>query len=147
MKHKINPYLKWGCFTPIAIIISLIIALYLFDKIVPSTARRSLPQSAAGIQEFYSSSWNGDYVRCIKARLTEADLSIYAKKLGINDQFDPIANTDIASTINMGFLDAPAWWTPPLASRTTYFQSKQNSHYLEILKYSEGYVYYVSTSW
>lgn len=147
MKCKINPYIKWGCLTPIAIIISVILAIYLLDTFLPSTARRALPKSATEIQEYYSDSWNGDYLRCIKARLPEADFPVYAKKLGLNEQFDPIAHVDIASTLNMGFSDAPAWWTPPVASRTTYFQFIPSNDFLQILNYSGGYAYFVSTSW
>ena len=147
MKRKINPYLKWGCLTPIGVIISMILAIYLLGNFLPSKIRRALPKSATEIQEYYSDSWNGDYLRCLKARLPENDFPIYAKNLGLNEQFDPIANADISSVINMSCSDTLAWWTPPPASRTTFFKFEPTNDFLEIISYSEGYAYYVSASW
>lgn len=113
---------------------------------MPSTARRSLPESATDVQEHYSDSWNGDYVRCIKARLPEIDLPLYAKKLGLSERFDPAAHHDIANLIDISF-DGPDWWTPPPATQTTYFGYERGDDFLQVLKYSSGYVYFVSTSW
>lgn len=113
---------------------------------MPSAARRALPGSATDVREYYSDSWNGDYVRCVRARLPEADLPLYAKHLGLTERFDPVAHASIASMINMSF-DGPDWWTPPQAGPTTYFQHKRGDDFLEVLKFSEGYAYFVSTSW
>ena len=113
---------------------------------MPSIARRSLPKSAIDVQEYYSDSWNGDYVRCLKAKLPEADFPLYAKTLGLTASFDPVAHSDIASMINMRF-DGPDWWTPPPAEQTTYFRHKLGDDFIQVLKYSSGHAYFVSTSW
>ncbi len=141
-----NPWLKWGCLTPIAAILALILAICLLDAFMPSAARRALPGSATVVQEYYSDSWNGDYVRCVRAKLPEADFPLYAKHLGLTERFDPVAHADITNMINMSF-DVPDWWAPPQAGPTTYFQYKRGDDFLEVLKFSEGYVYFVSTSW
>lgn len=146
VKWKINPWLMWGCLTPIAVILALILGLFLLDAFLPSAARRALPDSATDVQEYYSDSWNGDYVRCVRAKLPETDFPLYAKNLGLTERFDPVAHTDIASMINIG-VGGPAWWTPPSAGPTTYFQHKRDDDFLQVLKYSGGYAYFVSTSW
>jgi hypothetical protein len=147
VKRKLNPRLKWGCLTPFAVFLALILGVYLLDTFVPSAARRALADSATDVQEYYSGSWNGDYVRCLRAKLPEADFPLYAKNLGLTDRFDPVAHADIESMINIGFGDSPAWWTPPVAGPTTYFQHKRGDDFLQVLKFSDGYAFFVSTSW
>lgn len=146
MKRKINPWFKWGCLTPIAVILVLILTAFLTDALIPSNARRALPKSATDVREYYSDSWNSDYVRCVKAKLPEPDYPLYAKNLGLTERFDPVAHVDIASMINMGIGGAPKWWTPHAAGPTTYFQHKRADS-LQVLKYSSGYAYFVSASW
>ena len=99
VKRKINPWLKWGCLTPIAVILALILGVYLLDTFMPSAARRALPNSATEVQEYYSDSWNGDYVRCVRAKMPEADFPLYAKNLGLTERFDRVAHADIALSL------------------------------------------------
>lgn len=126
--------------------LALILAVFLMDSFIPSAAKQALPTSATEVQEYYSGSWNGDYVRLLRAKVPETDCPLYAKNLGLIVRFDPAAHAQIASTINMGFGDAPSWWTPPVADRTTYFEHKHKDAF-RVLKYSAGYAYFVSTSW
>jgi len=139
---KEYPWLKWGCLIPI---VGLFV-LFALDVFMPSAARRALPSSAMEVQEFYSDSWNGDYVRCLRAKLPEADFPLFAKHLGLSEHFDPVKDADIASMINMSF-GGPDWWRPPQAGPTTYFKYKRGNDFLEVLNYSEGYAYFVSTAW
>lgn len=84
-----NPFLKWGCLIPLAAVVFLLIGVTVADKILPSGARKALPRSASDVREYYSGSWNGDYARCIKAKLPEADVANYARNLGLTTRFDP----------------------------------------------------------
>lgn len=145
MKKKIPPWLKWGCLTPIVAIVALVLVAYVADFFIPSAARKALPPSATEVQEFYTG--RIDFVRCLKARLPDTDFPVYARSLGLTQQFDPAGDTDAARYLNMGFDEAPIWWTPPMADRTTYFQYKRGRDRVEVLKYGGGYVYYMVQAW
>ncbi|HEY5742081.1 MAG TPA: hypothetical protein VIS99_06020, partial [Terrimicrobiaceae bacterium] len=54
---------KLGCLVPLAGIVALVLPLI----------RRALPSSASEIQEYYDDSWNGDFVRLVKAPLPATD--------------------------------------------------------------------------
>ena len=130
-----------------SVITIFILAACPLDSIFLSSARKALPDSATEVQEFYSGSWNGDYARCLKAKLPEADYPLFAKNLGLTEHFDARSNAEIASIINMGVDDAPKWWAPPAATSTTYALFKRGQKGLRVLKYSEGRAYLLSTSW
>lgn len=145
--RRLKKALKWGCLIPLVLIFAIISALFVADRFIPSSASRALPASASEIQEYYSDSWNGDYVRCIKAKLPEAEVSTYASHLGLTHKFDPANDAIKESTINIGFGDAPIWWNPPRASQTTFFNDEKGHEFVQVLKYSEGYVYFLSLAW
>ena len=144
---KISRGVKWGCIAPVVGVLSLIAFLYLLDTFMPSAAGRALPESANDIQEYYSDSWNGDFVRLVKARLPEGDYEEYAKALNLSTRFDDSKHADIRSTIDIGAGDAPAWWDPPRSSSTTYFDHVKGDDYVQTLKYSDGTVYLFIVSW
>ena len=144
---KISRGVKWGCIVPVVSGLSLIAILYLLDTFMPSAARRALPKSATDIQEYYSDSWNGDFVRLIKARLPKDDYEEYAKALDLSTRFDESTHADIRSMIDIGAGDAPAWWDPPPSSSTTYFDHVRGDDYVKTLKYSNGTVYLFIGSW
>jgi hypothetical protein len=103
VKQKVNPWLKWGCLTPVAVAFALFLGVYLLDTFMPSGAGRALPESATEVQEYYRDSWNGDYVRCLRAKLPEADFPLYAKNLGLTERFDPAAKSKPRNVPNWGF--------------------------------------------
>ena len=113
----------------------------------PSAGRRALPASAIDIQEYYSGTWNGDFVRLIKARLPLEDYDAYAKALKLYERFDATKHAEIKSMIEIGIGGAPGWWDPPRASATTYFKHVKGDQYVQALNYSNGTVYYLITSW
>lgn len=137
---------KLGCLVPLAGIVALVLPLILLDAVVPSSARRALPSSASEIQEYYDDSWNGDFVRLVKAPLPATDYAEYARRLGLSARFDPTLHHDIASYVNMGIVDA-AWWDPSGATTNTYFDYKKGDDYLQVLSYKDGYVYFKTVSW
>jgi hypothetical protein len=139
--------MKWGCIAPVICLLLVVVAILLVDAIVPSGPRRALPKSASDIQEYYSDSWNGDFVRIIKAKLPEKDYVDYANELKIPFSFDASKHEDIRSMIDMGAGDAPSWWNPPSASETTFFDHVKGDDYVKSLKYSNGTVYLFIASW
>ena len=145
MKQKINPWLKWGCLTPIALFFALILGVILLDAYMPSPDRRALPGSASEVQEYHSSSWNGDFLRCIKAKLPESNFPTFARNLGLTQRFDPVRHAHIAHRINVGVSHEVAWFTPPLAGPKTYFKYDPSRQSLMVLTFSDGYVYYLAT--
>lgn len=148
MKRRlVHPAVKWGCLLPLITAVVLICGVLLLDRFIPSAARRKLPASATQIQEYYSNCWNGDFVRLIKAKLPRQEYAKYAGSLNLASLYDPAIRQDMEGTINMGIGDAPSWWNPPTASGTTYFEYKKGNDCLQVLSYSNGYVYYLVTSW
>jgi hypothetical protein len=86
-------------------------------------------------------------LRLIKAKLPEADYEDYAKALGLTNRFDASKHGDIRNTIEMGVGGAPVWWNPPGASETTLFDHIKGDDYVQILRYSNGTVYFLVFSW
>jgi hypothetical protein len=144
---KISRRVKWGCVAPVVGVLALVAILYLLDAFMPSAARRALPGSATDIQEYYSGSWNGDFVRLLKARLPEGDYEEYAKALKLTTRFDEAKHADIRSMIDISSGDAPAWWDPPRSSGTTCFEHVKDDDWVRTLKYSDGTVYLLILSW
>lgn len=144
---KISRGVKWGCIAPGVGVPLLFVALLLLDTYLPSGVRRALPESATDIQEYYSDSWNGDFVRLLKARMSEEAYGDYAKALGLVTRFDESKHADIRSSIDMGAGGAPSWWDPPRSSDTTYFKHLKGDDFVKTLKYSNGTVYVFITSW
>lgn len=139
--------IKWGCLAPTAFVILLILGCMLVDEVVPSQARRALPGSASDVQEYYSDSWNGDFIRLIKAKLPRKDYEEYARVLGLTERFDPIKHAEIKSMIGIGAGDAPDWWNPPMTRDTTFFEHVKGDDNVRALNYSNGSVFYLMTSW
>ncbi|EDY16070.1 hypothetical protein CfE428DRAFT_6395 [Chthoniobacter flavus Ellin428] len=145
MRRNLNPLLKWGCLIPLGVVLPLVFAAMALDRFLPSAARRALPASASDVQEYYSGTV--DYVRCLKAKLPEGDVVLYARNLNLTSRFDPVEDAKIASMVNIGIGDAPKWWNPPSASASSYFRYAPGKERVEVLRYSNGYVYYLVTAW
>ena len=125
-----------------------LVALFVVDDIVPSAARRALPDSADSVREYYSDAWiNPDFVRLVKAELPSEDYPRFATALGLTQRFDPVIHGDMRSTLEMGIGDAPEWWDPPSATTTTYFDHVEGGEFVEVLRYNNGTVYYLVSSW
>lgn len=144
---RLSRGVKWGCITPVVGLLLLISVGLLYDKFMPSNEHRALPKSATDIQEYYSDSWNGDFLRVIKAKLPEKDYEAYAKALSMTTKFDESVHKEIRSMIDIGAGDAPVWWDPPRASGTTYFEHIRGSDRVQTLKYSNGAVYLLIVRW
>ncbi|MEI6071520.1 MAG: hypothetical protein WCS31_06990 [Verrucomicrobiae bacterium] len=146
MSRPLHPGVKWGCLVPIVPILIAIVGVVLLNRFTPSAPRSKLPPSATDIQEYYSVSGNGDFVRLIKAKMPQQEYPEYARRLQLVTIFDPATHRNLESMINIGIGGAPPWWNPPKASKTTYFENNK-SDYLQVLSYSNGYVYYLVASW
>jgi hypothetical protein len=117
-----HPGIKWGCLVFLAVVVMVVAVIFIHDTSVPSSARRALPKSAANIREYYSDSWNGDFIRLIRADLRGWDDYIaYAKTLGFSERYSKVKHADIKTIIGMGAGNAPGWWTPPPVDENTFF--------------------------
>jgi len=144
---KIPPAVKWGFGIPVIGFLALLSGFYIVDTAMPSNARRALPQSATHVQEYYSDSWNGDFVRLIRADLPEKDYEEYAKRLNLSLRYDETRHKEIRSLIEIGAGEAPDWWNPPRASATTFFKYTKGNDHVQSLNFKDGKVYYLITSW
>ncbi len=148
MARKINPWLKWGCLTPILAVVALFTAAYVWDKFVPSSVRRALPESASEVQEFYHESGNGDFSRFLKAKLPESDVPLYAKHLGLSARFDPkvVGGRSLDSFV-IALPEIKSWWNPPAENASTYINYDPGHDLIESLRYADGYVYFHASAW
>ncbi len=139
---------SWGCGGLVIFFILLSGTNYLYNVLIPSKARRALPESASHIQEYFSGGWNSDFLRLIKAKLPKEDYEKYAESLGLTKHFDESKNgKKLRALLNMLFGGDQDWWDPPDASKTTYYDYVKERDYIEALKYSNGTIYYFATSW
>ena len=136
---------KWGCLAPVLIFGPLILVVLSLDSLIPSAARKALPSGAMDVQEYYSGCV--DFVRCLKAALPEEQYPLYAKNLGLQERFDPAMHAKFAPAIDLGVGGAPSWWNPPSASSTTYFEYTEGKQSICVLKYANGHVYFMASSW
>ena len=141
----ISRKLRWGCLAPLVAFIALIVGGFLVDYFMPSAAERALPSSAKNIQTYFSGF--NDFARLIKADILPEDYSTYAAALNLTERFDPSLHADIETMLNIGVGDAPAWWNPPKASETTYFEHTKGDDYLRYLKIADGRIYHLTLSW
>ena len=137
---------KYGCVVPVVLVIALGLAIWVLDNVVPSSAVRALPASASGVREYYHDNFTGDYVRVVKANMTESDYQTYARSLGLTERFDPTRDSDIESSIGAR-LCGEVWWDPPSPSESTYFRHTRGEEHMQSLRFANGAAYFLSFSW
>ncbi len=131
-------------------VVLVVVATVIVYRYIPSAARRALPESAREVQEFYDTAFGGDYVRCIKAKLPEADFPVYARNLGLRRSFISSEHEGRGRRfVNIQVSWAPAWWDPPRGEPGIdwYYDQDPNVPVNEDLTWSNGYVYYLAFSW
>ncbi len=139
---------KIGYLVSITILLCVLCFFVIFFlNMLPSSAKKSLPHTASEIQEYYYCAGNGDFVRCIKAKLPESDVYKFAQNLDLKMQYNPTVYFDYKNVLNMGFSDSPSWWLAVPVNKSTFFNYTQGDDYLAVLNYSKGYVYYMVTTW
>ena len=103
--------MKRGCLIATLAVMGAIIALVLFDWMMPSAQMRALPKTATDKQEYFQGF--NDYVRLIKDSLPAEDYEKYAKNLGMTKR---LGSGELSRKyVNLGHGDAPEWWDPPRA--------------------------------
>jgi hypothetical protein len=137
---------KFGCVVPLILVIALGLASWVMDNVVSSSAIRALPASASGVREYYHDNFTGDYVRVVKANMTESDYHTYARSLGLTQRFDPARDDDFRPSIE-AHLCGEAWWDPPNASSGTYFRHTRGKERMQSLRFTHGTAYFLSCSW
>jgi len=147
-KMKTSSVAKWGCLTPIILLVLLHVVGYVGMEIKTSKGKKALPSSATNVEEFLSHGFIGtDHGRLLKADLPEESYSEYAQSLDLTTCYDSETHSKIESILNMSFGGSPAWWNPPVVDGNTYFDYIEGDDHLRVLRYFEGSVYYLKLSW
>ena len=148
-KERMNDtpkYIKWGCQLPVAILALLVLLVLFHDFLMPSTVWWKLPFSASEVDEYYDDSWNGDFIRVLKAKLPPEDYERFAASLGLTTKYDPIVHSEIYNDLNSCGCNE-SWWDPPNPSTNSYFTHTKGGENTTILRYDNGYVYFCVSAW
>lgn len=130
----------------LGILVIGVCCLWAADRLTPSLPRRALPATASDVQEYYSDSgFNGDFLRCLRARMPESEMPQFAAKLGLTQRYDPKrdAKLPISFSVDPGI----SWWHQPDSMKGAYFEYTPGSESFSMAMYQEGDVYYMATSW
>ena len=139
---------KWGCSLPLIIIVLLPFIGYPIREFQTSNGRKTLPADATHVKEdLIHGFFGGDHTRLLMASMPAIRFSEYAKSLGLYQRFDPGVHQGFKSILNTKIGGAPLWWTPPEVDSTTYFEHKKGDDYLRVLRYHNGTVYLLESSW
>ena len=139
---------KWGCSLPLIIIALLPFIGYPIREFQTSNGRKTLPADATHVkEELIHGFFGGDHTRLLMASLPAIRYSEYAKSLGLYQRFDPGVHQGFKSILNTKIGGAPLWWTPPEVDSTTYFEHKKGDDHLRVLRYHNGTVYLLESSW
>lgn len=139
---------KWGCSLPLIIIALLPFIGYPIREFQTSNGRKTLPADATHVKEdLIHGFFGGDHTRLLMASMPAIRFSEYAKSLGLYQRFDPGVHQGFKSILNTKIGGAPLWWTPPEVDSTTYFEHKKGDDYLRVLRYHNGTVYLLESSW
>ena len=139
---------KWGCSLPLIIIALLPFIGYPIREFQTSNGRKTLPADATHVKEdLIHGFFGGDHTRLLMASLPAIRYSEYAKSLGLYQRFDPGVHQGFKSILNTKIGGAPLWWTPPEVDSTTYFEHKKGDDHLRVLRYHNGKVYLLESSW
>lgn len=139
---------KWGCSLPLIFIALLPFIGYPIREFQTSNGRKTLPADATHVKEdLIHGFFGGDHTRLLMASMPAIRFSEYAKSLGLDQQFDPDVHQGFKSILNTKIGGAPLWWTPPEVDSTTYFEHKKGDDYLRVLRYHNGTVYLLESSW
>ena len=132
---------------PILGLILLIAGVSLYDRYAPSPARRALPESATEVQEYYHGFFNGDYTRCIKAKMPNDKVDSFAAKLKLNEIYEK--GRDVKSIAGLDTISgsSPAWFDSPRADDSEIVRYAAGTAWLSVLKYKSGYVYLMEIDW
>ena len=145
---KTSSVAKWGCWTPIVLLVLLHVVGYVGMEIKTSKGKKALPSSATNVEEYLSHGFIGtDHSRLLKADLPEESYSEYAQSLGLTTCFDSDTHSNIEGVLNMSVGGSPTWWNPPRVAENTYFDHIPGDDHLKVLRYYEGSVYYLKLSW
>jgi hypothetical protein len=122
-----------GCLWTLGVLCTAVLAVLVFDKIVPSKAVRDLPTGATDIQEYYEDfGITGDFTRVLKARIPREQVQAYALRVGAPNQEQGKAGKDYVS-----WAGGPDWWSPK--EPPLYFHYEQG--YRILVGWEDGFVY------
>ena len=125
-----------------------VIAAGVLYRNLPSLQRSKLPDSATDIHEYdFGIGGCGDTAAILKARLPAKDFPIYAKRLGLTERYDPSVPRAAHDPLKNSLGGAPNWWNEPESLTNCYFRFTPGTDHVERVKWSDGWVYYLSIYW
>jgi hypothetical protein len=128
-----------GCLWTLGVICTVVFALLIADKIVPSKAVRELPDGAKDIQEYYKVvGINGDFRRLLKARIPREQVEAYALRVGAPNREQGKAGKDYFSWVG-----GPEWWAPK--EPPLYYHYEQG--YRILVGWEADFVYFDVVAW
>ena len=134
---------KWGCLAPVVALISLIGIMLALDAFLPSGVRRSLPESASDIHEYYKDfGFTGDFTRLLTAKCSIEEFHSYAKRQGLK----PVTGEGLPSGCASWSHSSESWWDPPSSFVPGYFTFEEGG-YRRLLGYHDGRLYYDIVAW
>lgn len=142
---KLSAPLKYGCLTPLALVVLLVVAGWIYGKLAPSEARSALPPQASEIQEFHRDA-GFDFSHCLKAKLPRSDFELYARNLGLTKDYRPgMATSDPVTVQLKGHF--PDWFDAPGVEEASAVKYNNGAAWVSVLQYREPYVYFFIFDW
>ncbi|MHC4553142.1 MAG: hypothetical protein ACYSUT_10330 [Planctomycetota bacterium] len=146
-KPKLKKYkiLLVSVFLFLVIVVLYFIGARIAERFHPAVL--ALPNSAAEIKT-YDAFYPGDVLFVMKAKIEQEAFVEYVDKLG----FLPIEKTLAEKVYWITSIGVRGphrnidWWDPTIEMKNTYYYPKYNASHGILLKYEEGYVYYMETS-
>ncbi len=123
----------------------LLLGLWVVDAVTPSPVRQALPATATDVQEYCNASWQGDSLRCLQAKMPQAEMPKFAAKLGLVERYNP--RTDAALPISFDGGREADWWHSPTTMNGAYFEYKPGKEAYSLATYQNGRAYYLATAW
>jgi len=122
-------------------VLGLLIIPNLLVRVIPSKARRALPESATDIHEKYNGCACYDFSRILKAKLSKEDyLKFVGNYGGLTKYKKEVHGDDILAKINCGYGQAPDWWSENNRQVDEgYFLSESGDYFVRV-KYIDGYL-------
>lgn len=130
----------------VAVLTALPGSIWIADIVTPSIVRRALPATATDVHEYYQDDYfQGDFVRCLQAKMPEAEMPQFAAKLGLTQRYNARQHSELPLTFSIP--DMIPWWHPPASLEGAYLKYQPGKESYSIARYQNGRVYFLAAAW
>lgn len=146
LMKKMTPKRKllYRCLTTASLLIVLYLGIRLVNRISEAnTARAALPSSATSVSDFYSGnavSWG--FVRCLKARVPEADFVKYVENLGLSQKYDPKIHGLENDLVKKPTGRLPDWWNETAGLDNCFYRRSPWNQLVVQARWQDGWAYF-----